>query len=77
MQVPVRWDPGVPWSANMTQPYSRWPAWRDQETWLPRESQQAAFMAEGYKHAIRTSSALLLHVFRLREERMQSENGRG
>ena len=63
--APVRWDEGRPWSENMTQRV-RWPAWRDNEAWLPKPSQQADFMAAGYRHAIRTSSALVLHVFRLR-----------
>ena len=50
-----------------------WPngdAWIDDVQFLPKEAQQAAFMAQGYHHSIRTSSSLLLHLFRQRQERM-------
>ena len=73
--APVQWDKGITSDdqscANVT---SVGPAWRETEAWLPSESQQAAFMAIGYQHAIRTSSALLLHVFRLRQDGNRPHN---
>ena len=49
-----------------------WPnveVWREDQQFLPKESQQASFMASGYQHAIlRTSSQMLLHVFQRRQQ---------
>ena len=53
---------------------SRTSAWANEDVWLsnphfmPKISDESAFMAAGYQHSIRTSSEVLLHLFRTRRQ---------